>query len=209
MHPDHAAVTTPGLVVEVQDVYVTGIRPAVGNSRGFHIETGSQQPYTGIFAFTGGTTPSVKIGDKVRVTGTYELYFGLHELVVGAVTVQETGNPLPFAPLTVDPAEVATGKPLAVPYQSLLVEAEMVEITVQNSDAPMDFDEFTITGGLRVDDGISDSVKDMQLNNACPVATKFESIAGVLSYSFNNSKLQPRVKADIVLGPNNMCNPWP
>ena len=75
--------------------------------------------------------------------------------------------------------------------------------------APMDFDEFTLTGNLRVDDGISDAVKDMQLNNACAVATKFQSIAGVLSYSFNNSKLMPRVKADIVLGPDNNCNPWP
>ena len=82
-------------------------------------------------------------------------------------------------------------------------------INYEGASGPMDFDEFTLTGNLRVDDGISDAVKDMQLNNACAVATKFQSIAGVLSYSFNNSKLMPRVKADIVLGPDNNCNPWP
>lgn len=209
MHPDHAAVTAPGVVVAVQDVYVTGIRPATGNSRGFHIETGTQKQFTGIFAFTGGTSPAVKIGDKVTVTGTYSLYFGLHELVVGTVTVQETGKALPFSPLVVDPSMVATGKALAEPYQSLLLKADLVDITNNNPDAPMDFDEFAITGGLRVDDGLADAVKDMGLGNACPNATKLDSVAGVLSYSFNNSKLMPREKADVVLGPNNMCNPWP
>jgi cytosine/adenosine deaminase-related metal-dependent hydrolase len=208
-HPDHAAVTKPNVVVQVEGAYVTGIRPAVGNSRGFHIETGTQAPYTGIFVFTGGSSPPVKIGDRVTVTGTYELYFGLHELALASLEITETGNALPFQPKAVPPASVATGGPDAEKLQSLLVQVDDVEITVQNSDAPMDFDEFSLTGNLRVDDGLSDAVKDMQLNNACAVATKFQAIAGVLSYSFNNSKLMPRIKADIVLGPNNNCNPWP
>src|SRR5690606_1899744 len=45
-HPDHPP---EGAVVAVVGAYVTGIRPATGNSRGFHIETGTQMPYTGIF----------------------------------------------------------------------------------------------------------------------------------------------------------------
>ena len=200
-HPDHMIVTS-GIPVEVSGVYVTGIRPATGNSRGFHIETGTQQDYTGIFAFTGGQSLPVKIGDKVTVTGTYTNYFNLHEIVVASVKVEETGQPLPFNPLPMN-------APDTVKHQSLLIVVSPADIINANPDAPMDFDEFTITGNIRVDDGLADGVKDMGLNNACPVNTKIQSIAGVWSYSFNNPKLQPRLKSDLVLGPMNMCNPWP
>jgi hypothetical protein len=128
---------------------------------------------------------------------------------MAGLVITETGNALPFQPKAVPPASVATGGADAEKLQSLLISVADVEITVQNPDAPMDFDEFSLTGNLRVDDGLSDAVKDMQLNNACAVATKFESIAGVLSYSFDNSKLMPRDQADLVLGPNNACDPWP
>ncbi|MFY0531186.1 hypothetical protein [Nannocystis pusilla] len=207
--PNHPQHPQDGAVVKIVDAYVTGIRPLTGTSRGFHIETGTQMPYTGIFVFTGNTSPAVKVGDKVDVTGTYEQYFGLDEISYPQVSIVETGNVLPFDPLPVEPADIATGGAEAVTLQSMLVSVDMLTITVLNPDAPMDFDEFAVTGNLRIDDQLSDAVKDMQLNNACPVGTQFESIAGVLGYSFNNSKLQPRVKSDIVLGPNNMCNPWP
>lgn len=205
-HPDHP---NEGAAVAVVGAYVTGIRPAMGTSRGFHIETGTQMPYTGIFVFTGNASPPVKIGDKVNVTGNYEAYFGLDEISFPQITITETGNPLPFEPLPVDPADIATGGPDAITHQSLLVSVDMLQITTVNPDAPSDFDEFAVTGNLRIDDGLADAIKDMGLNNACVVGTQIESIAGVLGYSFDNSKLQPRVTSDIVLGPNNMCNPWP
>nr|WP_276603317.1 amidohydrolase family protein [Nannocystis pusilla] len=207
--PNHPQHPQDGAVVKIVDAYVTGIRPLTGTSRGFHIETGTQMPYTGIFVFTGNTSPAVKVGDKVDVTGTYEQYFGLDEISYPQVSIVETGNVLPFDPLPVEPADIATNGADAVTLQSMLVSVDMLTITVVNPDAPMDFDEFAVTGNLRIDDQLSDAVKDMQLANACPAGTQFESIAGVLGYSFNNSKLQPRVKSDIVLGPNNMCNPWP
>lgn len=205
-HPDHP---TPGTTVKVVGAYVTAIRPAFGNSRGFHIETGTQEPFTGIFVFTGSTTPPVKVGDVVSVTGTYEVYFGLDEISFPTVQIEQTGNPLPFDPLVVSPADVATGGPLAFPLQSQLIAVDDVQIVDQNPDQPQDFDEFAVTGNLRVDDGIADATKDMGLGNACPVGTTFQQLVGILGWSFENTKLQPRTKSDIVLGPNNMCNPWP
>jgi hypothetical protein len=205
-HPDHPA---EGSVVKVVGAYVTGIRPDFGNSRGFHIETGTQTPFTGVFVFTGAATPPVKVGDVVSVTGTYEQYFGLDEISFPTIQIEQTGSPLPFSPLLVDPADIATGGLSAVDHQSMLVAVDAVQITNLNPDQPMDFDEFAVTGNLRVDDGLSDASKDMGLNNACPVGTQFEQLVGVLGWSFDNSKLQPRSEGDVVLGPNNMCDPWP
>jgi hypothetical protein len=90
----------------------------------------------------------------------------------------------------------------------MLVRVGPVAITVQNPDAPMDFDEFSVTGGLRVDDQLSDGVKDAGLNNACMVAVKFDDIVGVVGFGFANSKLLPRSKADVVLGAMNTCDPF-
>lgn len=90
----------------------------------------------------------------------------------------------------------------------MLVRVGPVAITVQNPDAPMDFDEFSVTGGLRVDDQLSDGVKDAGLNNACAVGIKFGDIIGIVGFGFANSKLLPRNKADVVLGAMNLCDPF-
>ena len=40
------------------------------------------------------------------------------------------------------------------------------------------------------------------------VGVKFDNIIGVLGFSFANSKLLPRGKADVVLGAMNTCDPF-
>ncbi|UQA59685.1 thrombospondin type 3 repeat-containing protein [Polyangium aurulentum] len=196
MHPQHPAANT---LVTIDNMYVTAVKPAVGTSRGFFVQDASLAPFTGIFVFTGSTTPTVKVGNKVRITGTYEEFFMLSELTSPVVTVLDPSTTLPFAPISIaNPADVANGGAKAEGYESMLLSIGMASITAQNSDAPSDFDEFTLTGGLRIDDALTDAVKDMGLNNACPVGASFTSITGVLTYSFNNWKLLPRDKADVV-----------
>jgi hypothetical protein len=194
-HPDHPDEDS---VVFVAGVYVTAVRPM---SMGFWVETGTQEPFTGLAVFSNGNQPALAVGDVVNVTGTYEEYFGLVEITSPTVTIVETGSPLPFAPLLVDPATVATNGMLAEDYEAMLLRVEDVAITVQNSDAPMDFDEFTVTGGLRINDS-----NFQALNNTCMVGTQFTSIVGVLDFSFSNTKLEPRSANDIEsVG----CNPAP
>jgi hypothetical protein len=187
-----------GTVVTVNNLYVTAVRPMDG---GFWAESGTQQQFTGIAVYSGGNQPALAIGDVVDVTGTYEEYFGLVELTNPTVTIVATGDPLPFSPLVVDPGDVATDGPLAEPYEAMLLQVDNVAITVQNSDAPMDYDEFTVTGGLRVND-----LNYPLIDNTCMVGSQFDSIVGNLDYSFSNTKLEPRDAGDLQWVD---CNPAP
>ena len=203
--PKHPKV---GASVAITGAWVTALRPDAGNSRGFYVQNDTTDPWNGIFVFTGAKTPPVKLGNQVAISGTYEEFNGLGEISNPVVTILDPGQVLPFEPILLDPATLATGKPNAEPYESMLVRVGPVAITNQNPDGPlMDFDEFSITGDLRVDDQITDGVKDMGLNNKCVVATKFDDIIGIVGFSFANSKLQPRFKADVVLN-GGMCDPF-
>lgn len=205
--PEHPA---EGDTVGIKDAYVTAIRPKTGGSQGFYVQDTSLAPFSGIFIFTAAQSPTVAIGNRVSVQGVYAEYFGLTELTNVTVTVDDAGTVLPFQPIAIaDPATIATNGAMAEGYESMLVQVGAVAITTMNPDGASDFDEFSVTGNLRVDDLIFDNVKDMGLNNACAVGTPFDGITGIHGFSFFNFKLQPRFAADIVQPANAMCKPYP
>lgn len=210
--PGHPPVKT---VVTIKDVFVTAVRPDAGTSKGFYIQDASLKPFTGIFVFTGSKSPGVLIGNKVSLTGTYDEYFTLSELTNVTVTSNDGGTELPFGPIPVmSPAEIATGGALLEPYESMLVEIGKVFIVVENADAPMDYDEFSVSDdpasvtGLRIDDLIFDNAPNTGLNNNCPVGLEISKIIGVVNYSFNHGKLEPRFAADISLPAGSPCSPF-
>ncbi|MFI1733758.1 endonuclease/exonuclease/phosphatase family protein [Streptomyces acidicola] len=105
-----------------QDVTVTGIVTAIrstGSSRGYWIQdpVGDGNPATSeaIFAFTGSTTPSTKVGNKVTVKGRVSEYYpggtsaggqSLTELTQPQIqSTVSTGNPLP-APVVLDASSI-------------------------------------------------------------------------------------------------------
>jgi len=188
-HPNHPA---EGAVVSVTGVYVTAVRD---DDSGFWIETGTQDPFTGLAIYSGGSQPALAVGDVVDVTGTYEEYFGLGELTNPSVTVVASGDPLPFAPKPMAPADIATGGPEAEPHEGMLLAVSDVEITVQNADAPDDYDAFVVTDGLWIDDLNFDA-----MDNMCMVGESFDEIIGTLSYGFNQHRLEPRDADDFVGG---------
>ncbi|MGB1699163.1 MAG: thrombospondin type 3 repeat-containing protein, partial [Nannocystaceae bacterium] len=201
--PSHPA---PGAQVTVSGAYVTALRPTTGSSQGFYIEDGTQSPFTGIFVYTGSTTPSVSIGNVVTVSGTYEEYFDLSEIVASDISVTDAATSLPFSPLQVsDPSVIATGGADAEGYESMLLQIGAVTITNINPDDPNDYDEFEVTGGLRIDDGVADADSAAGLGNDCPLATAFDGITGIHGWSFSNYKLQPRDAADIQV---TTCDPF-
>ncbi|MCA9660996.1 MAG: amidohydrolase family protein [Myxococcales bacterium] len=204
--PDHPNHPSPGSAVKIVGAYVTAVRPDAGNARGFHIQNDSLEPFSGIFVFTGNTSPTVKVGNKVTISGTYEEYFNFSEITAPEVVIDDAGETLPFSPIPIaDPATLATGGSMAESHESMLLAITDVAITKQNADAN-DYDEFEVTGNLRIDDTIYDNVVNSGLNNACPVGSQFTQIVGVLGYSFSNTKLWPRIKADIN---HVMCDPAP
>jgi hypothetical protein len=130
----------------------------------------------------------------VSISGTYEEYFTLSEITGPTVTVTNPGTTLPFAPIAIaNPADIATGGAQAEGYESMLLEIGAVTVVNANPDAPQDFDEFSVTGNLRIDDQIFD------FDNATyTVGTAFSKIIGIGTFSFSNYKLLPRSAADLV-----------
>lgn len=194
--PGHPAVKTQ---VTIKGAYVTARRAASGSSRGFYVQNTSLNPYSGIFIFTGSSTPEVQVGNRVTITGTYDEYYTLSEITNPIVTLEDSGTTLPFDPIVVmNAGDIATGGTLAEQYESMLVKIGNVAITVVNPDDPMDYDEFSVTGNLRIDDQCTDAIQNMGLNNTCAVGSTFMSITGVLGYTFNHFKLTPRDAKDVV-----------
>jgi imidazolonepropionase-like amidohydrolase len=188
-HPDD------GTVVVITDAYVTGIRLGMG-SLGFYVQDDTLLPYSGIFVYTGGA-PDVEVGNRVSVSGTYTEYFELSEIVANSYVVDDAGTVLPFEPIDfADPGDLGA-LATAEPYESMLVSVGAVSIVDDNPDGGSDFDEFSVSGPLRIDDQVFDNAIGSGLGNDCPVGTDFTGIVGIEGFSFSNYKLMPRFAEDI------------
>ena len=160
-------------------------------------------PYSGISIFLGGgdatyaaTNDPIVVGDRALVDGDYAEFFDLTQLENPVFTFMSAG--VAPTPAVVVPADVATGGPMAEMYEGVLIEVLNVTVTVENPDAPDDFDEFEVTGGLRVDDLAADGGGTGGIiDNTYTVGTAFSSIVGVHHYSFSNFKILPRSAADL------------
>jgi hypothetical protein len=188
-HPDHPA---PGTRVALSGLVVTALRAGNGSTSGFYVQHPSREPFSGIFVYTGSQPRTVGVGNRVWVAGRYQEYFGLSELTEPVAGLEDPTTRLSIEPIEVAPAEIATGGPLAEAYESMLVRVTEVSVTTTNPDLPNDYDEFAVTGGLRIDDRLFP-----ELDNAYPAGKSFGSIAGILEFSFSNSKLLPRGANDL------------
>jgi hypothetical protein len=188
--PDHPA---DGSTVRIEDVYVTAVKPDEGTQRGFFVQDSSLLPLTGLYAFTGSTSPGVAVGNRVTIAGVYEEYWDVSEVTLQSVIVLDAGTTLPFEPILVmNPGDIATGGTRTESYESMLVKVDNVSVVVVNPDAPDDYDEFAVTGNLRIDDTLFPAL-DNTLAQGAPLGT----VTGILGYAYSNSKLWPRTSADI------------
>jgi cytosine/adenosine deaminase-related metal-dependent hydrolase len=179
-----------GSAVALSSVRVTALR--LDGSKGFYVEDGDRAPYSGLFVYTGDARPKVALDEWVDLQGYFDTYQGTDELVDAEVTAHGAASE-PYPPLLVAPSELADGAPNAAALASLLVRIENAEVAVSNPDAPKDYDETLLAGGLRLDDLLV-----TELDNEYPVGTSFASIVGVSGFSFDHQKLYPRSLADIV-----------
>ncbi|HOW52088.1 MAG TPA: thrombospondin type 3 repeat-containing protein [bacterium] len=142
--------------------------------------------FSGIYVFSSLTAPAV--GDIVKVSGTLVLYFGLLELAdVSEIAVVSSGNDLPTPVLIADPADIATGGESADDYNGVLITVE--DVTVSN--VSLGYGEFAVDGGLRIDD-------TLYTYTMPTVGDDYDSITGILHYTYDDSKLEPRDAADMV-----------
>ncbi|MEC7987792.1 MAG: thrombospondin type 3 repeat-containing protein [Myxococcota bacterium] len=145
-------------------------------------------PHSGIYVFSRSDEGTVALGNDVEVQGSYEEYYGAAEVTDVTVTVVDEAGTI-IEPLVLDPSNLTDPEQ----YEGMLVRVENVSVTAENADSNGDYDEFAVTGGLRVDDFIWE---DMDNNYA--LGTTFTSITGILHYSYNTYKIVPRNADDLV-----------
>ena len=185
--------------VDVTDVVVTS--PFVTNDKGagyFFVAETPGGEYSGIQVYVFADIVAElmaadklpKLGDKVDVSGQYTEFFGFSQITLAKTNnLTVTGAATIPAADVVDPADIATSGPKAENYEGCLVEVKDVTVT-----SPVEFGEFSVTGGLRVDDFFF-------VPNPGPkpaMGAAFSSITGLLGYSFEEFKLYPRDLGDLV-----------
>lgn len=182
-----------GALVALPAAYVTATATA-----GFSLQDISLSPYSGVW-IAGATT--AKRGNQVVVTGVYANPGGLAEIMPTSISIIDAGTTLPFSAIAVDPNDIKTGGALADGYQSMLVVLSNPTITDDKPDGTGQFYEFVVNTACRVDDSLF--LRYGQATTPYPPTgftngTTFQSLFGIVGYSFSNSKLWPRDAADIV-----------
>ncbi|MCB9728996.1 MAG: lamin tail domain-containing protein [Deltaproteobacteria bacterium] len=185
--PDHITpepTAAPGISLTVTGVIVTGL---MGDT--FFVQEPAGGPYSGIAVYNGPmSTAKLVIGDIVDVEGSYLEFFDTSQITLKKFT--KTGHTDPPEPFDiVHPSHIATGGPLAEPFEGVLVRVHDVATTHTRPDCPNEFGEFEVTGGLRID--------DMGFLWVAHLGDEFASITGVHHYSFGNHKVEPRDADDI------------
>jgi hypothetical protein len=165
---------------------VTGVATNTsGTITSFFMQDGTGA-YSGIFVF--GTPPTaVAMGDNITVVARVDEFNSLTELVsVQSVTVNSSGNALPAA----ENLNAATAS--TEPWEGVLVR--VADLECQNlPDATNNFQWLGTNwqGSMLVDDLIYDST---------PIVGNYYSVTGLVTYTFSEWKLEPRMESDIEIG---------
>jgi cytosine/adenosine deaminase-related metal-dependent hydrolase len=188
---DHPAQGSP---VKITNVYVIGIK-SIGQNQGYYVQKNSTNPLSGLYVNTGSSVrpTNIAIGNRITVEGTYQELYDLTQITNPTVTVDSTSTTLPFNPVVIaDPSTIATGGAQGEQYEAMLCQVNNVSVVTQNPDAPNDYDEFQVTGNLRVGDQLYSA-----LDNTYAVGTTFPKIVGVCTFTYANRKIWPRSAADL------------
>ena len=183
-HFDPEPTEAPGAYIFLEGVVVTGIF-----SDTIFVQEVPGGPYSGISVYLGALFGGdLSRGDVLNLEGYYYEYFGNTQLTVEEMTLVDQMQPLaPFEVL--HPSHVATDGPIAEWFEGVLVTVKDVKTINTKPDCPNDFNEFLVTGELRVDD--MGFLWDAKLGDA------FSSITGPLHFAFENHKIEPRDEQDI------------
>jgi cytosine/adenosine deaminase-related metal-dependent hydrolase len=180
-HPD------AGTVVSVSGT-VTALR-LKGPSLGYYLQDPTKQEHAGIFVSTGLKPPTVAIGKKVTVTGSFGSVLGLAHVFQIKSTNGTSASQI--APIVVDPSAIAQDGERAETLESMLLATGAVTVTSAAAGAPSGRKEILVTGELRVGD---------LLHSFASIAegTSYQSIVGIAATEERFRKLLPRSQADFV-----------
>lgn len=187
--PNHPPVDTR---ISVVNVVVTALQTTGQSAGSFWVQEPFGGPFSGILVFV--PPPRVGVysivpGDRLTLTGLYKEYFDVTEIELETIDAQTAGAEL--QPAELSPSDLATGGTLGEAYEGVLVRVSSLQVLSENPDAPMDFGEFQVTGGLRIDDQL------YRLSPRPVVGTFLSYVVGVHHHAFAEYKLLPRSVNDI------------
>ena len=190
---------TVGENVSIEGGVVTGV-----GAYGYYMQVSPSDTiyagpdFSGVFVYT-VTPPTVSRGDVVDLSvATVADYYGQTELTNAAATVTSSGATLPSA-ISTTTAEVVTGGTRAAALEAMLVTVS--DVTVSDAAPTPGARDTAPTGEFAVDDGLRVDDLLFAYTPFPSVGDTFPSITGVLTRRNDDSKLEPRDAADIVLGP--------
>jgi len=165
-------------------------------SNEYFIQDGNA-PWSGLWVRDSINKP--KRGDDITITGPVQEQFSQTRINTPTVfKLNSSNNPIP-GPVVVKTGDIRTGSPTAESYESMFVQVRNAVVVNPFADAPSNFGEFTIndgTGEVRVDDR-SNAYRG-NLDSTYARGDSIRIITGVLEYTFNNFKINPRLPADVV-----------
>lgn len=188
-----------------QEVTISGIVTAEfwgsSSNRYLHVQD-DEGPWNGIVVFeysgwdnfdfstSSGIVNSVAEGDSVTLTGTVDEYYHLTEIVDVTEVIIHGQAVNMISPSVVTPGQVMTSGTEAEAYEGCLIMVEDASV----DDDSLGHGEWSISDGtnsMRVDD-IWDYYYFPVLNQ------NLASVTGVMTYNFNDTKLEPRLARDVV-----------
>jgi len=180
---------TEGTALTFTNVIVTGIY-----SLGIWVQDPALGPtYSGIRVYE-GLAPTVSVGDRVDVSGTYLEYFGDTELDSATVARRGAGTPI-------TPASVTVAQAVSEPYEGVLVRITDASSYVGSYDCLLDNPACTDTDLWQV----SSSTTNLVVSDYVWAGAGSEWLArigylrvtGILNYRYDSRRIMPRTTADL------------
>ena len=184
-------------VVGLEDVILT--TPVSVAPNGFWIQEPDSiydPEYSGVYVYVpddleaAAVAAAVGVGSRVNITGRYQEYYDLSEVVVELANDVVVLGTASVPPTNVQACAVGTGGPAQEAYESVLIRVTNVTVTDDNPDDPNDYGEFEVDACLRVDDFFHPFEPTVGQN--------ISAIVGVMNYAYGQAKLEPRGPADIL-----------
>ncbi len=174
-------VTTSGIVTHVKSA----------DNPNFFLQDPSTETWSGIFVYDTLVVPSV--GDELQITATVNEYYSFTQLIsVSSTSLISSGNDLSPTSVTADEIGIECSESGEM-YESMLVSYS--NVTFESVD---EYGNWTISDGTG-----TAMVDDYYFDGNWPtisVGDYYDSITGVIGYSYSEFKLYPRNENDFTTG---------
>lgn len=168
--------------LEGQSVTITGIVTGVSSGNGYFVQDGDAG-WTGIYVYDPSRNPMPLPGDSVILTGTVAEYYNMTEIkTLTSFQILGSGKDIPL------PVEVKTGE-VSEQHEGVLIKVVNAKCTNTNLGY----------GEWAADDGSGQVVVNDFIFKFTPEEGISYSITGVLDFSYEVYKIEPRSSDDIII----------